>query len=59
MHTVNMCIMYIAIAQHATTTRVPSFFCPGSRTTSEAVVRRASGLYYIFSNNCSKSDDNP
>ena len=29
-----------------TTTCVPSFFCPRSRTTSEVVVRRAFGLHF-------------
>ena len=32
--------------QITTTMRVPSFFCSRSRTTSEVVVRRASGLYF-------------
>ena len=33
--------------QNTTTTRVPSFFCPRSRTTSEVVVSRALGLYVL------------
>ena len=35
-----------SLPKHTTTRGVPSFFRPGSRTTSEVVVRRALGLYF-------------
>ena len=43
--------------QNATTTCIPSFFCPRIRTTSEVVVRGAWRLY--FQQSCSNSNDDP